>query len=125
MLSQYPGLKNGAVYATLSLSEKEAEEVEGYLRGIGYTAEDLKNDLAAVGIETEKIESPNFKLTLEYVLTEDGLTVNIPNEKISYDDENYQLLSLRLLPFFGCDEPQQNGEGYLFFPRTAAVRLLK
>lgn len=116
LLSQYPGLKNGAVYATLSLSEKETEEVEGYLREIGYTAEDLKNDLAAVGIETEKTESPNFKLTLEYVLTEDGLTVNIPNEKISYDDENYQLLSLRLLPFFGCDEPQQNGEGYLFFP---------
>ena len=116
LVSQYPGIQNGAVYVALDLSERESSEVEGYLKELGYTVEDMRRDMEEIGVQLEETSFPNFRFHLEYILTEDGLTVNIPNDSISYDVENYQLLSVRLLPFFGCDEPVPGGEGYLFFP---------
>lgn len=116
LIAQYPGIENGAIYVALDLSERESNEVEGYFKELGYTVEDMHEDMKAVGVELEEVSYPNFQFDLEYLLTDDGLTVNIPNSSIAYDAEHYQLLSLQLLPFFGCDTPVAGGSGYLFFP---------
>lgn len=116
IISRYPGIKDGAVYVALDLSERESNEIEEYLNESGFTAEDIKNDLKRVGLKTEEDKSPSFAMDIEYILTDDGLTVNIPNSSISYDSQNYQLLSLRLLPYMGAETPKAGGEGYLFFP---------
>ena len=116
LIEKYPGIKNGAVYVAIDLSDRESEEVEEYIKEAGCTADDLNKDLKKIGVKTDEEKSPNFAFDIEYVLTDSGMTVNIPNSSIKYDSEYYQLLSVKLLPFFGADMPKEGGEGYLFFP---------
>lgn len=116
LLEKYPTLASQDLYLPIDLSEREKNEIEKYLKEAGYTAEMFKADMAAMKIKVEETYFPNFKMALEYVLTDNGLTVNIPNESVTYDKDHFALLSIRLLQFFGADKPNDKGSGYLFIP---------
>lgn len=66
--------------------------------------------------EEETTYSPNFKLTLEYTLTDEGLEVTIPNASIQYDKKHFTLISIQLLEYFGADKPGDASDGYVFLP---------
>ncbi len=116
MLEKYPTLKNHRLYI---LEGEPSDRERGILSDIfiaaGYTYEKYTKDMASLEIDVEKILFPNFKLNLECILTESGLNVNIPNDSISAS-EGFQLLEISVLPYFGCDKPSIDGEGYLFVP---------
>ena len=52
---------------------------------------------------------------LEVSLTEDGLTVRIPDESIREDGENYQIGTIAMYPYMG-NSYLDDKEGYLFIP---------
>ena len=64
-----------------------------------YTLEDMLADNDQTGYVLEDDSPPLFKMSLEYYLNEDGVTVNLPARGITYDMAKYKLQEVRILPF--------------------------
>ncbi len=79
----------------------------------GYTEEDLKQDNAEHGIETESGASRQFRLAIEYQLDGDTLLVKVPAADIRFP-EAYPIHTLSLLDYFGAGEIGE--EGAMFVP---------
>ncbi len=82
------------------------------------------NEEADRGMYPEK-EYPNFKFTVDYKLTNDGLVVELDTKTIEYNKDLYCLAEITLLPYFGAaslnpelDEKgnTQYDNGYIFIP---------
>lgn len=121
------------------LSQADAEEMEGYykyyaqedawrirakgrnnferillfMEQVGYTDEDLVRDNADGGITTQAQSKPWFTIVLAYRLTEQGLSVSIPAERIEFSAD-FPLYEVALLPNFGL--LRQNAQGYVLLP---------
>lgn len=117
MITKYPTLKDKELYVLEEsmVTDKDREDISDIFSKAGYTYENYISDMEKLGIEIENQVYPNFKLRVEYILTDKGLTVTIPNESIVCSD-GFQLLEISLLPYFGCDKPQNGKNGYLFVP---------
>lgn len=117
LLAAYPPLKTEPLYiCNANVSRKEKNEIDGYMAEAGYTREEYEAVAGQFHIEVEEEIFANFKLTIRYRLTPDGLRVTIPHDGVSYDEEHFQLASITVLEYFGADLPQEGGEGYLFIP---------
>lgn len=115
-LDKYPILAQKELYVLDGdLSDRERGELSEIFAAAGYTYEIYESSMEKLGIETEKLSFPNFKFRLEYLLTENGLDVKIPNDSIVCSD-GYQLVEISVLPYFGCDKPESGKSGYLFIP---------
>lgn len=78
----------------------------------GYTEEELSKDNIENG--EEAIPSrPQFTITMEYVLDDEGLVVRILNKETTYD-EKYPIESIHLLSYFGATT--LSDEGYMVVP---------
>ena len=69
--------------------------------------------------ETYKpLEYPNFKLTVDYDLTNEGLVATIDANSISYKKEEYCLSTITLLPYFDAASmiDGESDNGYVFLP---------
>ncbi len=72
-----------------------------------------------------KKEYPNFKFTVEYKLTNDGIIATLDANSIVYEKDIYCLANITILPYFGSaslnsdlddDGNTQYDNGYLFIP---------
>ncbi len=100
-----------------------------------YTGERVKTQFeldveSILGKEEEKElfpakEYPNFKFTVDYKLTNDGIIAVLDTDSIVYDKDLYCLANLTILPYFDAAsfnrELDENGNtqydnGYLFIP---------
>jgi len=97
------------------------EELEdAFVNVIGLTVEerDAMNEKYGVVKESDK----NFWIPVDYRLTEDGLSVTIPNEEIQYDTDTFAVASISLLQYFGSTSGVKNKsedeieEGYFLLP---------
>ncbi len=111
---KYPAVEEMPIYVLKSVTDTEKEEIEGYLRGVGYTLEQMEQDLATVGAEKENADRPYFKLSVQYSLENGELVVNLPTDSIQYDDEKYRLVSIGLLENLAA--APRTGDGYLLIP---------
>ena len=75
----------------------------------------MQADAKELNLGKSGVSYPNFKLTLNYTLTDNGVKVTIPNDSISFN-EDFPLLRISLLPYFGADEASETANGYLFIP---------
>jgi len=116
MIKKYPLLEKQDLYISIELNDYDSRSIDGYLKKAGYTQEDFSNAIKEVGVNTNVKITPVFTLSLEYALTDSGLTVTVPNDSISYDTENFTLLTITLLKYFGADTPSVSGDGYIFVP---------
>lgn len=116
IIKKFPLLESEELYISTELNANDERSIDEYLRKCGYTQNDFDKALQEVGAESESEITPVFDLSVEYVLTEKGLSVTIPNESISYDTENFTLLTVGLLKYFGADMPTENDDGYIFMP---------
>lgn len=117
LLAAYPPLKTEPLYiCNDNVSRKEKNEIDGYMAEAGYTREEYEAVAGQFHTEVEEEIFANFKLTIRYRLTPDGLQVTLPHDAVSYDEEHFQLASITVLEYFGADLPQEGGEGYLFIP---------
>ena len=64
--------------------------------------------------ESNETNPPVFKMALEYTLTDDGFTVRLPVNGLTYNDSLYQVNNLSILPYMGCGNNAY--EGYVFYP---------
>ena len=125
-------VKEGIKFYTENPDSEQAIYVCSKTVADGYTAalENLQNNLAIYAgynvnslLEHEKkclyeagiIENPVFRCSLEYTFNEDGsLSVRLPVNSISFNEELYNLDSITPLPYLGAGN--LTGEGYVFIP---------
>ena len=112
----YPDIKaEDLYYCSLELSEREMRKVSVIFETANYTADKISADAKELNLGKSGVSYPNFKLTLNYTLTDNGVKVTVPNESISFN-EDFPLLRISLLPYFGSDEAGETANGYLFIP---------
>ncbi len=79
-----------------------------------YSYEDLDADHAETEYESDETNPPVFKMALEYTLDEDGFTVRLPVNGLSFNESLYQLTSISILPYMGAGNNAY--DGYVFYP---------
>ena len=89
------------------------EKILEFMEKVGYTDEDLAQDNADGGITTDISSKPWFTIVLAYSLTNDGLHVSVPVERIEFNAD-FPLYELDLLPHFG--KVEQAKDGYVLLP---------
>ena len=79
-----------------------------------YTFEDLEIDHEITKYTVTERPPALFKMALEYRLDEMGLTVRLPANGIRFNEAEYQLESIAILPWMGASSNENTG--YTFFP---------
>ncbi len=79
-----------------------------------YTYEDLDYDHELTEYEGEEQNPPLFKMALEYIISDEGLTVTLPANGLRFDESRYTLENISVLPYMGAG--MSPNEGYTFFP---------
>ena len=122
MQQQYPITKktyNGqlmAVYVCSAQTATELREIEDKVKTFcpKYTYEELDFDHALTEYVTDDRAPALFKMALEYRLDENGVTVRLPANGIRFNEAEYQLSEITVLPWMGCGS--NDNTGYTFFP---------
>lgn len=86
-----------------------------------YTYEERMADQEATLYVETKAAKPLFKMAIEYRLGTEGLTVRLPANSIRFDESNFELRTIALLPYFGAGDI--NNEGYTFLPDGSGALL--
>lgn len=108
------------IYALIDTVEKPMAEItknkiETFIKQYtGYTYEDLQFDINETGYKGKDTNPALFRLALEYTLNENGIEVRLPANSIRYDEDNYRLETINVLPFFGASS--NDFTGYTFIP---------
>lgn len=98
-----------------NLSERNRNSIESAVKQYtAYTFENLQEDTDLTGYPGEDSNPAVFRLALEYTLSADGLEVRLPANSIRYNEQNYRLNSVRVLPYFGASS--NDFTGYTFIP---------
>ena len=114
-LAVYPVLEETAIYVLQNgASDRDKDELEGYLVEAGYTLEEVEEESAYAGVWQKAEERPLFEIPLRLRLEDGDFTAEILTQGIGYDTSSYLLNRVRLLPFFAG--LHQSDDGYLFFP---------
>lgn len=113
MKEYYKYYKEDDVWRIRSKGRNNFEKILVIMEQVGYTDEDLVRDNADGGIETDVSSKPWFTIVLAYALTDDGLSVSVPAERIEFNAD-YPPYELQLLPHFG--KVEQSEEGYVLLP---------
>ena len=113
-LADVPGLKNNDFYILRDTTDREKKLLEAIIEKTDYTLKDMDADAELSGSKEEKTNSALFNISLYVELTDSGLKVTVPSDKISYDDKQYYLGSFQLLKYFGAGKSENSG--YLFVP---------
>ncbi len=79
-----------------------------------YSFEDLDYDHSLTGYEGESREPANFKMALEYVIDGGELVVTLPANGILYNESEYTLDTIQILPYMGAGTNPNTG--YTFLP---------
>ncbi|MBP5209711.1 MAG: hypothetical protein J6125_02510, partial [Clostridia bacterium] len=79
-----------------------------------YTLDMMYEDEAETELEPEVEVNPIFRLSLEYRLTDHGVSVTLPANSIYYDEYSYTITSLKVLPYMGTG--RMTDGGYIFYP---------
>lgn len=79
-----------------------------------YSYEDLDADHAETEYESDETNPPVFKMALEYTIDDDGFTVRLPVNGLSFNESLYQLTSISILPYMGAGNNAY--DGYVFYP---------
>jgi len=96
-------------------SRRELAEIEGYIREFSqYTFEQMDEDHRECEFTGIDRPPPLFKMALEYYVEEDGLRVRLPANGIRFDESNYQIAEIYMLPYMGAI--RRENIGYTFVP---------
>lgn len=114
MIKEYPvSVTGGLAVCDINIKEQERKNIESDLR-VFYSFEELDADHAETGFVSSDVESPVFRLALEYTLNKDGVSVRCNSSNVRFDSEKYSLSNIMMLPFAGCGNV--TNDGYVFSP---------
>lgn len=118
MYEEYPVIKekNIALYVLTDANRREIKMIEGWIKTYcpKYTFEELDKDHLETNYTEPSIAPANFKLALEYYVNENGLEVRFPANGLTFDETNYKLTSITILPYMGAGLTYY--KGYTFIP---------
>lgn len=118
MYKNYPILKTlqKAVYIRTSSTARDKRRLENIIKAYcpAYTYEELEKDHAETQYVSDELDPPLFKLSLEYTLSEEGMTIRLPAGGIRFDNSLYTLEYVSPLQYFGAGNMLD--DGYLFYP---------
>jgi len=106
--------------AVRKVNEEEAEMilnyVENYIKSYTtYSFNEQNYDYEITGYTAKLKTSPLFKIAIEYYLQDDGsLQVRVPANSLIFDESNYMVNSISILPYMGAGSNEN--EGYTFIP---------
>ena len=139
LLKRYPILQTQPELVFYSLKDNSAltlKKVEDLIRKYcpEYTFDELEADHETTGYEGNQTEPPLFRLAVEYTFNKDGFSATVPAKSIRYNETNYSLDEIVILPYFGCStvkeiansastETKQTTDGYLFLPDGSGTLL--
>jgi hypothetical protein len=120
----YPQTRDMAIYIfDPYASPRELRLIEGYIREwTEYTFQMMDDDHSRVNWVARDIAPPLFKMALEYYIDEEGLYMRLPANGIRFDESNYTLVDIRVLPFMGAirrplpGSDDEGNTGYTFVP---------
>lgn len=115
--ASFPVTKQFAVYVcTPDIEAKELKTCETIIKTYcpNYTYEEMDQDHADCDYTVSDKAPPNFKMAIEYTISEDGLEARLPANGIRFDEENLALKSIDLLPYMGAGRTKYTG--YTFIP---------
>ncbi len=125
LYAAFPITKKMPIYVfDPTASETELRRVEEIIKTYCplYTYEELDKDHE----ETEYVGADRapalFKMALEYTLDEYGLSVRLPANGIRFDESEYQLTYISILPYMGAganyagSDKSKTQTGYTFYP---------
>lgn len=95
---------------------REIRQIENYIKSYcpEYTFEDLDNDHRETGYENTDKMPANFRMALEYYLTNNGVEVRFPANGLTFDESGYSLTQIDILKYMGAGSLDYNG--YTFIP---------
>lgn len=112
--AMYPGFGESNFYVLRGgVRDYLKEEMADHLAAAGYTAEDFYADKEQSGVADAENTAPWFVIPLNYRLEGDNLVVSVDPGAVDYNRENYYLVDIDILPYFGAAD---EGDGYLFVP---------
>ena len=79
-----------------------------------YTFDMMDEDHEITGYVSDNDKSPVFKMSLEYTLTDNGLSVRFPTNGIRFDSSAYAIEYISILPYMGAGHSANTG--YTFYP---------
>jgi hypothetical protein len=126
------------MYVLLGIGERAKKTLETMIRKYcpEYTFDKLEEDHEITGYEGNEKEPPLFRMAIEYIVDKDGLTATIPAKSVRFNETNYRLSTIALLPYFGCtaigkttgtagdtDGAYVREDGYVFIPDGSGTLL--
>ncbi len=121
LYERWPITKEMAVYilptdGNGAVGMQDQKEIEAIIKQYcpQYSFEDLDYDHSLTRFEGEDREPANFKFALEYTIDGGELVVTLPANGITYNEEEYTLDYIELLPYMGASK--NPNEGYTFLP---------
>lgn len=109
----YPVTKEGmAIYVMAESSTNyEKNKVEEWIKAWcpHYTFEDMEYDHEMTKYVASSEVMPVFKMSLEYKLDENGFTIRLPANSITFNEDYYTLTSVTVLPYFGAGSSEYEG----------------
>lgn len=118
MYNQWPITKKYPIYVLSNdTKDREFNWIEEQIKKYcpEYTYEKLDEDHDLVEYSVTDTAPPLFRLSIEYTLDEQGLTARLAANGIRFNETNYKLKKLTILPYFGAGNSKHN-EGYTFIP---------
>ena len=114
VLKKKPDMEFWVFDGTASSTQLEKQENMIRTAAPDYSYEDMDYDHQLTEYESNETNPPVFKMALEYTLEDDGFTVRLPVNGLSYNETLYQLTSISVLPYMGCGN--NTYDGYVFYP---------
>ena len=115
--AQFPITKQFAVYVcTPNISSKELKQCETIVKTYcpNYTFEEMDQDHADCDYVASDEAPANFRMAIEYTISEKGLEARLPASGIRFDESNFALKSITMLPYMGSGSTANTG--YTFYP---------
>lgn len=125
LIAAFPITKKMAVYVfDPTASETELRKIEEIIKTYcpEYTYEQLDYDHELTEFEGADRAPALFKMALEYKLDAEGLSVRLPANGIRFDESEYKLSYISILPYMGAGANYAGSDatkiqnGYTFFP---------
>ena len=122
MQAAFPVTKKFAVYVCeVDIAAKELRDLEQIIKTFCplYTYEEMEQDHNDCDYVSQDVAPPNFKMAIEYTITETGLEARLPANGIRFDESTYSLTSISMLPYMGAGKGASvltETEGYTFIP---------
>ncbi|MBQ9510753.1 MAG: hypothetical protein IJR55_03555 [Clostridia bacterium] len=123
---RYPALANNhnmIMYVLSQADNRSLKNIESLIRKYcpDYTYDQLEKDHEETMYEGDDAEPALFRMAIEYTIVDGRFRASIPAKSIRYNETNYSLESITLLPYFGCTTTKQTGNikrtgGYIFIP---------